>query len=88
MYIRNEHSASQVSVIAIALVSSFSTLLPPKHQYNATLHTTLLMDEGMQQLNTNVLNFSAMQIFKDLMSNSFQHHFLNAIIQNKFLNLL
>ncbi|CAO2208303.1 unnamed protein product [Urochloa humidicola] len=31
------------------------------------------MDEGMQLLNSNVLNFSAAQIVKDLMSNSFQH---------------
>ncbi|CAD6238407.1 unnamed protein product [Miscanthus lutarioriparius] len=31
------------------------------------------MDEGMQQLNSNVLNFSAAQIVKDLMSNSFLH---------------
>nr|CAB3477261.1 unnamed protein product [Digitaria exilis] len=30
------------------------------------------MDEGMQQLNSNVLNFSAAQIVKDLMSNAFQ----------------
>ncbi|VAH85295.1 unnamed protein product [Triticum turgidum subsp. durum] len=32
------------------------------------------MDEGMQQLNSNVLNFSAAQIVKDLMSNSFLQH--------------
>lgn len=31
------------------------------------------MDEGMQMLNSNVLNFSAAQIVKDLMSNSFLH---------------
>ncbi|KAJ1283464.1 hypothetical protein BS78_03G130300 [Paspalum vaginatum] len=31
------------------------------------------MDEGMQQLNSNVLNFSDAQIVKDMMPNSFQH---------------